>query len=446
MDMKGTNLMRQRYSSLVPLFRTGIINILLRVVTLGSKFLLLIVMAQRLSLDELGVYGIMTVTVSFAIYFVGMDFYTFNIRDMLLHPKVEWGKLIRDQFALHFVIYTVFLPVLSLVFFIGVIGWRYAIWFYLLLILEHLGQETYRVIEASGRPTTALIYLFVRSGFWPYLAVILMIVSDKFAHVSVVFALWAAASGLSLLLAAYWLRGLGWREGWRKPVDWWRIRKGVGVSLILLMATLFLRGTTLIDRYMLERYWALELVGVYTFFFSIAFVLQDFVNVGVVTSIYPRLISTYQRGDLPGHSQLFGALAKRVFLVTLLLGGTLALITPLILPFLGKQEFAQHLSVFMVLLLAASLSVLSLIPFYGLYARNADRAILLSSLLSLITCFFVDFALIPIYGPIGAAIGYAAAMTVLLFSRFFFLRVSSGGFQNSEFLKPLLVGRDRSSS
>ncbi len=413
----------------------GAVNIAFRLFTLGGKFLLLILMARKLPLSELGLYGLITATITFAIYFVGMDFYTFNIRDMLAKPQSEWGKLLRDQLAFHLIMYMVAFPFLLAVFFAGILDWQYFVWFCCLLVLEHLGQEAYRVIEASGRPTTALAYLFIRSGIWPYMAIALLIlVSNR--GINLVFGSWLAGSLLGLFVAIFLLRGLGWREGWQKRIDWMRIWNGVKVAIVLLLSTLFLRAMMLVDRYILERYWSLEIVGVYTFFFSIAFILQDFVNVGVVTSIYPRLISSFQRGELGLYNQLYIMLAKRIVITAILLGLSFSLVLPLLLPFVGRVELLDHLPVFWLLLLATFLSILGLIPFYALYAHSADLAISISSFLSLITCFSMSLLLVPTHGPIGAAIAYVIAMAVLTLVRFIFvLSVDNASIRFLVFLK-----------
>ncbi len=399
--------------------RTGLVNIALRAITLGGKFILLFVIAGKLSLSELGVYGLLTTTITFALYLVGMDFYTFNIRDMLAHDRNQWGRLIRDQFTFHLLVYLVALPALSILFLVDIIGWQYAIWFYVLLVLEHICQESYRVIEATGQSTLAVLFLFIRGGIWPYLCTALFLVNPQWASLKMVCMCWSLGNTFSILLAAYWLRDLGWRSGWKEPVDWKRIRKGVKMAIFLLMATLFLRAITLIDRYLLERFWDSGIVGIYTFFFSIASSVQDFVNVGVITAVYPRLIASYQHRDIPAFNHFYRSLARRVIVATLMVSLVSALIIPVILPILHKSEFITNLPVYLLLLVATDISLFGMIPFYNLYARKVDRALFWSAFLSLTICFLFDILLIPMFGPMGAAVGYIIAMLTLALSRYF---------------------------
>ena len=64
--------------------------------------------------------------------------------------------------------YAVVLPLLLTVFLCGLISWKYAGWFYVLLIIEHISQESGRLLITLSRPTRASIVLFLRSGIWVY--------------------------------------------------------------------------------------------------------------------------------------------------------------------------------------------------------------------------------------------------------------------------------------
>ena len=120
-------------------------NIALRGITLASKFLLIFFLAKFLEPAELGLYGLLTVTIGYALYLLGFDFYTFTTREILKRERHEWGGLLKDQGALSLVLYVIVLPLLSLIFLEGLLPWSVAGWFFILLVLEHLTQELGRL-------------------------------------------------------------------------------------------------------------------------------------------------------------------------------------------------------------------------------------------------------------------------------------------------------------
>ena len=82
-----------------------LINVALRGTTLASKFLLIFFLAKFLEPKQLGLYGLLTVTIGYALYLLGFDFYTFTTREIIKLKRHEWGGLLKDQGALSLVLY-----------------------------------------------------------------------------------------------------------------------------------------------------------------------------------------------------------------------------------------------------------------------------------------------------------------------------------------------------
>ncbi|MFW2762175.1 hypothetical protein ACN6Q9_03580, partial [Acinetobacter baumannii] len=86
-----------------------LINLSIRALTLLGKFILLFYMAKFLSAEEVGVYGLFVVLVSYSLYAVGFDFYTFSTRELVLKDKKEWGSFLKSQSFLIIFAYIVIL-------------------------------------------------------------------------------------------------------------------------------------------------------------------------------------------------------------------------------------------------------------------------------------------------------------------------------------------------
>src|SRR5690606_20238622 len=114
--------------------------------TLIGRFLLIFFLARFLEPAELGLYGLFSATISYALYLLGFDFYTFTTREVLRRERSEWGGLLKSQLGLSAVLYGVFLPLLVLIFVQGLLPWQLAGLFFVLLVLEHLTQELGRLL------------------------------------------------------------------------------------------------------------------------------------------------------------------------------------------------------------------------------------------------------------------------------------------------------------
>lgn len=388
-------------------------NVFLRGLSLLGKFVLLFFLARYLTPAEVGVYGLFVVTIGVALYALGMDFYTFNTRELLARDQREWAKLVRDQFAFHMALYLVVLPLILTVFFFGVLSWKYAFWFYVLLVLEHISQELYRILIVLSRPLQANVVLFLRSGAWTYVLVVLMFQSPETRDLTSLWITWAVSVVLSLTLAAYWLRDLDWSAAFEATVDWRWIRKGALIALPFLGGTLALRGILTVDRYVLQHYWGNEAVGVYTFYANIANAIQVFVDTGVITLLYPRIVAAFQQGQTEEYRRLMRRLTTGIILLVSLLFAVAAVSIYPILGLLQKPIYTAYLPAYWVLLTAMAIMAFGMIPHYALYVRRLDKAIVNSTVVGFGVALVSNMLLVPTYGILGAAVSTLAGMLTI---------------------------------
>src|SRR5690606_1309225 len=132
----------------------------------GSKFVLIFFLARFLEPEDVGLYGLLVLTVAYALYPRGLDFYTYSTREILRDDRSHWGVLVRNHCALALLLYSIVLPWLLLVFALDYLPWPLAPWFYVLLILEHLNQELSRLLVAVSKQMMASLVLFLRQGVW----------------------------------------------------------------------------------------------------------------------------------------------------------------------------------------------------------------------------------------------------------------------------------------
>lgn len=191
----------------------------------------MLVMARYMSPEELGIFGLLSVTIGMAILFLGMNFNAFNAREILARPMGDIPLLIRDQGVFHGLMYVLVMPLLLLVFTAGFIPWTYLGWFYTLLVLGHISEEIYVLFITLSRPVTANIVLFVRFGAWAYAVSLAGVFMESARNLEVLLLCWVAGELISLIIAAICLKDLPWKRIQTNQVNWLWIRYGFKTSI-----------------------------------------------------------------------------------------------------------------------------------------------------------------------------------------------------------------------
>lgn len=390
-----------------------VINVGLRGLTLISKFLLVFLLARYLAPSELGLYGLLAATVSYSLFFVGLDFYAYTTRELLRQPRSQWGQLIKSHAALGGMLYVLFAPLFTAIFITGLLPVYFAPWFGALLVTEHLGQELNRLLVAASEQITASIILFLRLGVWGLAAAALMLVDVESRALDTVFTLWLAGGSTACLLGAWKLHQLQ-LGGWGQPVDWSWVRRGIGVALPLLIATLALRGLFTVDRYWVEAVAGLQVLGAYVLFMGMATALMSLLDAGVFVFLYPQLIAAFNDGD---HSR-FRTAMRSLSIHTLALAGGFAVVAMVVIKplliWIDRPEYLHHQHVFPWVLLAMVVHAASMIPHYGLYAQGADRPIIQGHIGGLITFALATWALTRVDAVLAVPMGLCIAFGMIL--------------------------------
>jgi O-antigen/teichoic acid export membrane protein len=395
-----------------------LLNIGLRTSTLSARFLFIFFLAKYLDPASFGYYGLFTATVGYALYFVGLDFYTYVSREILKTPNNQRGRLLKDQAALSGILYLALIPIA--IFFLNQAGWpnHLAWWFFPILLLEHFNQEMSRLLTTLSEQITASLTLFVRQGSWAIAIVALMAWNPNSRHLDSVMALWACAGAAAAAQGIWKIKQLQ-MGGWRVPVDWSWIKKGITISTAFLMATLALRGFQTIDRYWLEALGGIEIVGAYVLLLGVAGSMVVFLDAGIFAYTYPALIkhSHHQEHDAAR------AKVRQMFLQTLALSAALGAVSWLLLPYLldwiNKPTYKDALSLYPWLLLATIINAISMTPHYALYARGYDKPIIFSHLAALPAFALTTWAFSKSHSVMAIPIGLNAAFLLILFWKTF---------------------------
>src|SRR5438552_14207 len=69
--------------------RAGALNAALRIVTTAARFVMMIGLVRYLTPADIGLYGIFSSTLSFVVFTVGLEFQSFNGRELLRAQRAD---------------------------------------------------------------------------------------------------------------------------------------------------------------------------------------------------------------------------------------------------------------------------------------------------------------------------------------------------------------------
>ncbi len=399
-----------------------LINLALRGLTLGSKFLLSIYLVKFLSLEANGEYGIFLATISLLTYILGLDFYSFNNRELLQENSSDAGKKIKNQFILFTCVYIFILPLLYFLGLFDFIGHQYIFIFYLILIFDHISIELYRLLVVFSKPIQANINLFLRTGIW-ILALIFAWHNNvkDLKNLESVFNFWMIGSLISVVYSIIYLSSVNISIPWKGRVETEWIIKGLKIALPFFIATLSYKVIQFADRYMVEYYLGTKQTGVYYFFSNISMLIETFVQTTVVMIYSPQLIAAFKK-DKSSQIMVFNQFSREIFIYSLVaVTGVCIIIYPL-LHLVEKTELFHSIDVFFIMIATRFIFNISLIYHFKLYVAKKDKVIMMSTITALFFNVLLNFILIPSYGLVGGAMATLVSIMVMMGGKLFYAK------------------------
>lgn len=359
-----------------------LLNVSLRGLTQLSKFAMLFFLARWLEPRDLGLYGLLAASIGYLLYLVGLEFHAYVTRQLIGVSSPQQTLLVRDQYSLYLALYALVVPFGLLLFQMELLPWSLAVWFFPLLLLEHLAQELNRTLLALDEQNLASLILFCRSGCWCLLAIAVMWRFPGARDLDVVLWAWALGAALACGIGLWRMAQLN-RSALAANVHWRWILRGVRSALPFLVATLVIKALFAIDRYWVQALGGLEVLGAYTLFVGIANSLAAFLDAGLVVYAYPKIVGAAKAADNADFHRRMRRFSRQVVVATTVLALVVLVLAAPIVGWLGNGIYLDHLYLLKWLLLALALYSYGMVPHIGLYARGNDRAIILSHLVGL---------------------------------------------------------------
>lgn len=394
-------------------------NISIRGLSILLRFLLVFGVGKFYALDSLGVYGLFNTSVTILIFFFGFDFYNYFHRDLLRSSKEGQLVILSNSLIFYALSYIVFIPLTYLLFLTKTLSFSLILWFYLILILEHLSQEVYRLFIVLERQLFANFLLFIRSAAW-----VIIVVANWYLNnfqsltLQIIWVSWSLGAGTSLLIGCLALvkkyNGINFK--WTTDFGW--IWQGAKISAKFLVGTLAYKIIEFSDRYFIKFYLSDESLGIYTLFYNFSNILQTVVFTLVIADIYPILIRLYEKKEIKEYCSVKNRFSKQVVLYSLA-GGVIICVGILpLLSLMGRPELFEEFFTYSLLVGAVTILNLSFIPHYFLYAQRHDNVIMYCTLLGATVNVAGNVLLVPIMGLQGCAISAIVGYTTIWLSKY----------------------------
>lgn len=387
-----------------------------------SRFVLFLYLGRNVDPATIGTYGLISAICALAVQFIGLEFQYYNGRAILAVEPERRGRLIRDQLALHLLSYLVVLPWLSIIFSGGVLDWKYAIYFFPLVVFEHISQEVFRILVTCFRPVLATIVLFVRSGLWVFVFLGLMEYVGDRASLEQLLLIWVMFSAGAGVLGIWGLLPELSQSSTRSSIEWGWVQNGVKRSFPFLVTTVFFTALQFMDRFVLEYFHGEHAVGIFFFFSSLASFLNTVITFSVGVFHGPKVIYAYQNLNSGEYHKARSLFIKQCILV----GGCLILpaigAIYVVLAWVGKAEYYDYMYVYWIMLMANSVLAIADFVNFDLYVRGRDKEIMWSAVIAVVFSLILQVSFVPELGVFGAAIATTLSYMILGMVRYTFLR------------------------
>lgn len=384
-------------------------NLILRGSTIGFRSILIFYIAKSLLPEDMAIYGLITVTLSYLVYILGLDFYTYYTREFIKSTPSVWGGYIKNIFIIFIFTYLLCALIIFYLYKIDVIQKDFLFYFILLLILEHLNQEINRIMIMNGDVFYSSIVNFIRYAVWAPIVIFMMHMDFIANSINNIIIYWVIFGFIALLVSIHRLLQYN-IQGWNIDINKKWIYMGLLISIPLLVGTLALRGVFTFDRFWLKAYFSIDYLAAYTFFGTFAAVIGTIADSLIISYTYPKLIKLFNNKEILKYNKQIKEFSLQIVFLSFFSGLLLYFIVDFLLIFLELENYYAYMPMLIIILIANIFFCISNIPHYILYSQNKDKVIYWAHIL----LFFLFILILYIFTKIFHN-GYVVPIAVLIF-------------------------------
>lgn len=369
--------------------------------TLAVKFLLTVYLARFLSLEDLGVFGIVTATAIVFPTLAGLSIMQIVSRHAITRPSeyltgelLNYGRLLACIYAIVFVV----------VITAGMLSGQhvFALLLCSLVLLEHVNNDMYNLLLNLSKPFSANVLHALRAAVWAVTYMVAAYVHPPLRHINAVLAFWLVGSACAFIGFFVTVRIWEWRPNLQmKPFLLW-VRDAVKQSRLFYLNSLAFTAFQYLDRYLISLFLGLEMTGVYVFFWQVCSAIPNLLNTGVIQVARPKMVRAFKEGSA-AYWRIYTDCRRNTLLAALLLGVLTVLLVYLVLPHLDKKRVTENFPVLYVIMFGFVVQVQHSVQALVFYSQHREDQVLRINLILFPVMVLSYMALIPIFGLWGAA-------------------------------------------
>ncbi len=395
-------------------YLTRFFNLCLKFSGLISKLLLILLLSSKASGEEFGYYGLFNSLVVYLVGFIGLEYHASSNREVC-HLGIR-----RDLFSNHFIfsLVTVSLSVIIsfIVLFFELLPCKYLYFFIVILIFEYLSTELIRYLNMTERQIFSSVVFFIKTSAWILPYSIYLFLGGGF-DIATFYLIWLIFSIVSVCLGFLSIKKDFNSYFSIKEVSFCFILDKIKKSKFIFISSQLILVLTVLDRYLINFYSSVEIVGIYVFYFMLTNSLTSILESTVFVFFIPKIILLYNKNETESFSKLIKKLYIDVLIVGLLSSLIMFMFIDEVLEIVNKESYISYIVVFYVLLGSSLVKLISLVPHYVLYSLKKDGISLNINILSLI--LFLLLALILLFSGIEPIMSVSISIFLINCLNFF---------------------------
>lgn len=373
------------------------LNIVFRAAILCSRFLLIYLLSEFGSFDLLGEYSINASLIILLVYMSGLELYTYTNRNIISQGKSVFLFNFKLQCIVSIGTYLISVPLLVLYLSQNGKG-NLSLMIVPIFLMDHISTELSRYLVSLGKILSSTIVTFIRTALWVFLLLLQIVFFGKLELESV-FYFWCTFSFLSIVIAISIIKK-EIRElfVFSKLLDFSNlmpeIYRAIKFTTPFFLTAISIKFMLTIDKMYLEKITSIELVGYFAFIFALSSVVSQFFESTISPYFYPGIIKSISNADSNRYKKITKDMLISSFVYMIFFWLGFVILLDYFLVFINKSYLLNFKKEFYVLLFSASLTVISTVFHYSLYAFGKGILLLKISLISLVifmcSLFFLD--------------------------------------------------------
>ena len=412
---------------------TRYVLFIIRGLTLFARFILIIFIANQLSVTEVGFYGFITASIFVAVYMSGYEHGNYSARQIIKCKTLSCReKSVSSLTIFSFIMFVIISP---LVFYLTASNEIYKyisiLYFFIIAYGESYIAEHKKVLISLGHPFYTGIVDFVKSGVWVYLLIPLVMFGWIDLNLNIILLMWLVFVAIGTFLIFFKLRSFYKIKNLIARPVFNKYKNQIYSSTPFFLSGLSLLAIEVSGRFSLQMAGLQIEAGVYTFYSGFIFAIPLFVWSASVAFDHKKILTAFENDDIKISNKLILIMIKRSLKICLLLSLLLFFSFETLLEIVGKGEYLEHMNSFFLFLLVPFIHILDSHIYYVLYARGMDKEIATSSIIGFIFLAVFQAFTLSNFGMTSAIVSIIVALTVsVLFKLFFIFKNRTTGFEN----------------